>query len=128
MTALPASIRALAERAHLSTDDVALLYLVADRLETGERASGTVMRVTGEKVAFLDIHIGSPFFAHEALWVRTDFDAATKLRSTPTNREIPPSCCNFLIDGNARPVRGPYSHAGETCELVGVVEIQAKGL
>lgn len=80
---------------------------------------------TGKKIAFLDVHIGSPFFAHGKIWVRTAFDAATVLQGSTDG--LWASCCNFIIDGTTRPVRGPYSHAGETCEEVECVEIKTEG-
>lgn len=80
---------------------------------------------TGRKIAFLDLHIGSPFFAHGQLWVRTSFDAATELESSTDG--LMASCCNFLIDGKTRPARAAqgkyYSHPGETCEEVECVEV-----
>jgi hypothetical protein len=71
---------------------------------------------TGEMVAFLDIGIGSPFFAHKRLWVRTDFDAAAELRHT---RDRFGSTRNFLIDGTVEPKYG----SGEKCELVEAVRL-----
>lgn len=76
---------------------------------------------TGKKIAFLDIHIGSPFFAYGKVWVRTAFDAATVLLSSEAG--LGANVCNFIIDGTTTPKRGPYSHKGETCEEVECVEI-----
>lgn len=74
---------------------------------------------TGNKAAFLDLSIGSPFFAHGKFWVRTAFEAATVLKDSEDG--LWASCCNFLIDGKVTPARGPYSHPGETCEEVETV-------
>lgn len=81
----------------------------------------TAIKRTGKKIAFLDLHIGSPFYAHGGLWVRTSFSAATRLENSESG--LYANCCNFLIDGTTTPVRGPYSHAGETCEEVECVEV-----
>ena len=78
---------------------------------------------SGKRIAFLDLHIGSPFFAHGKFWVRTDFDAATVLQDSTDG--LWPSACNFIIDGTTKPARGPYSHAGETCEEVECVECRS---
>lgn len=80
------------------------------------------LECTGEMIAFLDLGIGSPFYAHGRVWIRTDFDCATEFGSTQTRRENRVhSCCNFLIDGTVEPEWGPYSHRGEKCELVEAV-------
>lgn len=77
---------------------------------------------TGEKSAFLDLNIGSPFFAHGKIWVRTAFDAATVLQDSDAGSSA--STCNFLIEGTVRPKRGPYSHEGELCEEVETVLVR----
>lgn len=76
---------------------------------------------TGKKAAFMDLHIGSPFFAHGKYWVRTAFSAATVLQGSLDG--LSASCCNFVIDGTTKPSRGPYSHPGETCEEVETVTV-----
>jgi len=81
--------------------------------------NGATFTRTGRTVAFLDVHIGAPFFAHGSYWVRTSFDGATKLAGTVDGHQ---SACNFLIDGTIEPARGPYSHKGEVCEPVEIVE------
>lgn len=56
---------------------------------------------TGKMVPFLSINIGSPFFAHDRVWIRTAYEAATELNSTPIREEgklMLSSCCNFNID------------------------------
>ena len=84
---------------------------------------------TFQTIAFLDLDIGSPFWAHGRLWVRTDGDSATELKSSPDlnverfNRDRA-SSCNFLIDGTVRPVEGPYGFPNnDLCELVEAVKI-----
>ena len=56
---------------------------------------------TGKMVPFLEISIGSPFWAHDKVWVRTSYSAATVLGSTPIRSEgrmSLMSTCNFTID------------------------------
>lgn len=56
---------------------------------------------TGRLVPFLDVGIGQPFWAFGKVWIRTAYDAATELTSTPQRKAgLRPlaSCCNFLID------------------------------
>jgi hypothetical protein len=77
---------------------------------------------TGRDAAFLDLFIGSPFYAHGRYWVRTSFEAATELKSSLDG--LGSRCCNFIIDGTTRPKRGPYDHKGETCETVEIVEVR----
>jgi hypothetical protein len=72
----------------------------------------------GEKMAFLDLCIGQPFFAHGRLWTRTSFSAGTELHGSHSRMN---SACDFLKDGTVEPKRGPYSRAGETCEEVEAV-------
>ncbi len=50
---------------------------------------------TGGKIAFLDVAIGAPFFAHDKIWIRTSYEAATELVSSGNRMG---SCCNFTID------------------------------
>lgn len=78
------------------------------------------LKRTGRKVAFLDIRIGCVFFAHGNFFVRTAFDAATVLSGSDY---LGAQCFNFIIDGKTKPARGPYSHAGETCEEVEAVDV-----
>lgn len=82
------------------------------------------LKRTGRKVAFLDVGIGCVFFAHGQYWTRTDFDAGSVLSGS---EDRVGSCCNFIIDGKMKPVRGPYSHAGETCEEVEAVDVIGNG-
>lgn len=76
---------------------------------------------TGEKIAFLDLGIGSPFFAHGKFWTRTAFEAGTVLQGSLNG--LSSSCCNFLIDGTVEPRRGPYKCRGELCEEVEAVKV-----
>jgi hypothetical protein len=52
------------------------------------------LRATGKRIRFLDVSIGNPFAKHGAIWVRTSYDAATKVASSGHHA----SCCNFVID------------------------------
>ncbi len=74
---------------------------------------------SGTKVPFLDLHIGSPFYAHGKFWVRTDFEAASELKGSADGAWA--SCCNFLIDGTVRSVRAA---PGTVCEEVETVEMR----
>jgi hypothetical protein len=74
---------------------------------------------SGKKVPFLDLGIGSPFYAHGRVWVRTDFDAATELKGSEEGAGA--STCNFLIDGTVKSVRAA---PGTVCEEVETVEIR----
>jgi len=53
---------------------------------------------TGNKILFLDCHIGHPFFAHDKFWVRTDYDAAATLGSSLEHTSV----CTFTIDEEDR--------------------------
>lgn len=68
---------------------------------------------TGQKVPFLEVSMGSAFFAHNAFWTRCDFGAATKLVAT---QEMG-STCNFIIDGTVK------DRAGNVCEEVEIVTV-----
>lgn len=72
---------------------------------------------TGKMVPFLDVNIGSPFFAHDKVWVRTSYEAATELNSTPIRSEgklMMSSCCSFTIDECDREVEAvEYSESRE---------------
>jgi hypothetical protein len=80
---------------------------------------------TGKKIAFLDVSVGSPFYAHGRYWVRRTFEAACELRSTRDG--LLARAANFVIEGTTRPERAKsglfYSHPGETCEEVESVEV-----
>lgn len=61
----------------------------------------TMIARTGKMVPFLDIGIGSPFWAHDRVWVRTSHEAATELIDTPIRSEGKirhASACDFTID------------------------------
>lgn len=56
---------------------------------------------TGKMVPFLEVGMGQPFYAHGKVWVRTSYEAATELTSTPIRhggKLIHASCCNFVTD------------------------------
>lgn len=78
------------------------------------------LKRTGRQVAFLDVSIGSVFFAHGRFFIRTAFDAAAVLSGS---EERMGESFNFIVDGTTKPQRGPYDHAGETCESVEAVEV-----
>lgn len=85
------------------------------------------LRRTGRKMAFLDLDIGSPFWAHGRLWVRTNGTTGTVLRSAPNTRQDPlgttPSACNFLIDGTTYPSRRYGFPDNDRCEEVEAVDV-----
>jgi hypothetical protein len=49
---------------------------------------------TGTKIAFLKVGIGNPFYAHNGMWIRIDYDAAKRLAPS----DMHASCCSFTID------------------------------
>lgn len=56
---------------------------------------------THKKVSFLTVSIGQPFWAHNSVWIRTDYAAATELQSTTRRAEgilHITNVCNYLID------------------------------
>lgn len=56
---------------------------------------------TGRLVPFTDVGIGQPFWAHGKVWVRTSYEAATEMTSTPQRNaglRNWASTCNFAID------------------------------
>ncbi len=58
------------------------------------------LRRTGRMVEFLSISIGSPFWAHNRFWVRTNREVGTELRTTNVSQETKRgvSSCNFNLD------------------------------
>lgn len=61
---------------------------------------GTLAR-TGKLVPFLEVSIGQPFWAHDAVWIRTAYDAATQLGNTSQRRYghiFMGNTCSFVID------------------------------
>lgn len=53
------------------------------------------LRATGKRIRFLEVAIGNPFAAHGCIWVRTSYEAATKIAYSGYKAA---SCCNFTID------------------------------
>jgi len=84
-----------------------------------------IIRRTGTRLPFLDVHIGNPFWAHGRLWVRTDGDAATQLVSVGEHG----LAANFLIDGTVHSSRRHGFPNNDLCEEVesATVEIAEEG-
>lgn len=52
------------------------------------------LKRTGKSIKFLDVHIGHPFYAHNKIWIRTDYPAAAELGDSGSHTSV----CNFTID------------------------------
>lgn len=78
--------------------------------------SGFRLTRTGRTVAFLDVRIGSVFFAHGKYWTRIDFGVASALATSDAHG----SCCNFITDGKTDCTSNP----GKLSEAVEVVTVE----
>lgn len=76
---------------------------------------------TGQKLPFLDVHIGNPFWAHNRVWIRTSGTGATELASSRTWS----SSCDFLIDGTVRPTKRYGFPNDDLCEEVEALEYES---
>jgi hypothetical protein len=69
------------------------------------------LKRSGKFCAFLDLNIGSPFYAHGKFWTRIDSDVGCVLS------EGRGSVCNFVIDGTEKSKADPW-RSSERIEIV----------
>ncbi len=73
-----------------------ILDLVRRAEAKGRQDAILTLRRSDATLLFLNVGIGQPFWAHDKVWIRTDYEAATELGSTGQfNRK---STCNFTLD------------------------------
>ena len=84
-------------RSTMPTNIIFASFDVLEKVNMNDELKGqsiATMQRTGEKIKFLDVHIGNPFYAHSKVWVRTTYQAAAELGDSGERKSV----CNFTID------------------------------